>query len=459
MNARHWVIMLLPVVAVGIASLSFTTYSTDEYTYLNTASHFARGDFVHVEDPTRFPFFPFALSIAYSLFGESELIAKLFNLLVMGLTVAVSFVLARELFDEHTAFVAGLLTASSPFLLFLSTRVLAEPLFTLLSICTAYTAYKAIFDNRWLVGFGFFLGLTFLSRYPGLYLAPAALVFFLSMHGVSRRFRITPAFVCWGFLGLLVFLLTLVPWFVYSTQVSGDPFYFFFTFVAGQVQVGEIGLSLPDKIPIPLAGYLVVLPILLCFGTILWVHAISPLLKKWMQPSFLFILSFLFVPALILAGTGLLHPQLLRYIAPLTPMLAILLSVRNADSVGNGRIIPRGNSLPNVLSRHRMRVIAIAVLLNVILAFAALNFFAGYTKHVAHRQIGLYASEHCSSVYSNMPNVLEHYVGGWNTATPADADCVVVSSFEGGKVSVPPGYVVVYSAYVDDVPRVQVYKR
>lgn len=147
---------------------------------------------------------------AYQLFGINEFSARLPSALAALLTVLLTYELGRRLFDARTALLAGLAAASA--LLFSGSAHFANPdallnLFTLLTFFLFYTSY-ARGSPLWLVLSGFSTGLAVLAKGPvGLVLPAVVIGLFLIWEGQLRRLldhRIL--------LGLLAFLLVVVPW-------------------------------------------------------------------------------------------------------------------------------------------------------------------------------------------------------------------------------------------------------
>ena len=173
---RLLALSLLPFLLLCAYSLQFNAYSMDEYTYMRMARSFA-ADPLSSPEPSRFPAFPFALSLAFGFFGDSLLVSRLVSVLFGALSVALVFLVGRRFFSSRAGFVAALLLGSAPFFAFLSSKILTESMFTLLFVACAYLVVESATRPRLLVPLGALFSLFFLARFTALSLVPIALFY------------------------------------------------------------------------------------------------------------------------------------------------------------------------------------------------------------------------------------------------------------------------------------------
>lgn len=451
--------LILPFLVVALPSLLFYSFSTDEYTYMNTAKSFAAGEFHDVEDPARFPLFSVALAIAFKLFGASELISKLVPILFGLLSVLLVFKLGEKSLGRQKGFWAALVFSSVPFFSFLSTRVLSESLFVFLAVACVYVLRKIAVENQsssknWFL-MGALFALLFLARYNGLALALAVPVVLWKFGKLK---------LVWGrqaLFGAAGFVLVLSPWLYYSHSITGSPVGLFLQFTAGQVHLGQkLFMTLPDRIPtigelpsIPGTTLLATLAVLgLPLLLLAWIlfkqnsvkgSGLRKFMGSWLgeKNNFVFAAAALSVA---IGGEliGLLHPSLLRYVVPAAPFLCLLL----ADAVFGNNFDGK-----NVVKKS----LAAAIFLNVLAGLLLVSLFTpyapvktvSYEKHSLHREVGLLSATGCQSVYSNIPGVMLFYSSRKNTPLSGGPQCIALSNFEGDveNFQVPPGYDTVFN--------------
>jgi 4-amino-4-deoxy-L-arabinose transferase-like glycosyltransferase len=139
--------------------------------------------------------------------------------LLVGLTTIVLTFLARRLWSERTALVAGGLTALDPFPKHYVTRILSEVLAGLLLAVAAYLLVRAWQERsgRWWAAAGLAVAALTLTRPVfGLALPLVALAALLTRGRVSERLRRLGAFA-----GTAAVLL--VPWFGWTSAATGAP--------------------------------------------------------------------------------------------------------------------------------------------------------------------------------------------------------------------------------------------
>ncbi len=401
--------------AFSLASFFLPFFSSDEYGYMSSGREIIEGKFTEIGDVNRFPLFPFVLSTVYSFFGYSELVTKLFLMLLGFLTIILFYEIAKSAFGQEAAFIPTLIFASNPLFLYLSTRVLTEPLFFLLLLAGVYYLPKALESKFSAFTIGLLFAALILTRYIGVLIIPAIVVY-LFVSKEYRRISIEKVglFALGG--GVIAGL-----WLWFSYNVTGDPFGLFLRFFSQQTGgLNEAAtFSLPDKLPL----YLIALPFLLLFASpFLW-KGVVEFFKGGVQKNKTLLLAAVvsIVFYLGLEVYGFFNVALLRYIVPIVPFLALF--------AGNVKL-PFNLELPFKFGGVVVdkKVLYAAVMLNLLLAASVFAFFASYPKYVGYREAGQWAAENCNSFNSNIQKVLKHYSDKDNDLA---GDCTVISGYDG----------------------------
>lgn len=180
-------------------------YWWDETVYLSLAKnmHLFNGFNVAGFEQFRLPLFPFLISLSFFIFNNT-LSAKFLMFLFYFLSLVSIYLLSKEIFDDTTAFFSVLFLGSNALFLFFSYKILAESLFALLISLSALFFYK---KNP---AFGFFLGLSCMTKHFAWLLVPIFLILSLK----NRKFILISA---------LIFSLTLIPWFYLNIKNYNDP--------------------------------------------------------------------------------------------------------------------------------------------------------------------------------------------------------------------------------------------
>ena len=121
------------------------------------------------------PAYPAALAVLYKLFGWQLLLAKGLNIAFAGITVALTYVIARRVFDKRVAYLGALILAFFPGQIYFSTLVYAETMFSMvfmlvLLLALVWTAQHA--EARWwqVLLIGSLIGLAGMVRAEGVFL-------------------------------------------------------------------------------------------------------------------------------------------------------------------------------------------------------------------------------------------------------------------------------------------------
>ena len=157
------------------------------------------------------PAYPAALAVLYKLFGVHLLLAKGLNIALAAATVALTYVIARQIFDRRVAYVGGLILAFFPGQVYFSTVVFAQTafaaVFMLVLLATlVWTVQRS--EARWwqVLLLGFLVGAAAMVRTEGGFLAFVLLALWaLTVRPWRRLAR-------YGALLALGTVLALTPW-------------------------------------------------------------------------------------------------------------------------------------------------------------------------------------------------------------------------------------------------------
>ena len=213
--------------------------SNDSKHYYAIARQFSSGDFsmkyITEKRAHRQPLYPAALAVPLRILGENLFFLALINIIVMNVFILSVYFSIRKLFNSNTAgFLTVLFVISNNFLFRnISTRLLTEPLFVLLSfsVCAALLFYIRKGDSIYLYGASLFAGLSYLSRPNGLFLmlSLSAALFCFEMYKIvkTKRYQSLP----WQKISvkyavfILVFAVTTIPSWMPRTLYHGNPIY------------------------------------------------------------------------------------------------------------------------------------------------------------------------------------------------------------------------------------------
>ena len=174
-------LVAIPAVLVRIWQLGAVGFNSDEAVYAGQAASIAG-------DQALLPYFPIfrahpllfqtTLSLFYQ-FGTSPLIGRLLSV-AFGLgTVALCYLLGRELYSKRVGLVAALLMAVMPYHVVVTRQVLLDGPMTFFATLSLLLLAKYARTNHstWLIAAGGALGLTFLSKETSIVLIGGAYAF------------------------------------------------------------------------------------------------------------------------------------------------------------------------------------------------------------------------------------------------------------------------------------------
>ena len=198
--------------------------------------------------PTNFrtPGYPLFLALIYLIF-HSFIPAIFFGALISAFAAPLVYLIAKEVFEERIAFVAGILAAIEPMGLFLGVSILTEGVFTAVLLLAVYffVRYLKAGSGTCLFSSSALLALATLIRPVMFYFWPFAILFILYReHIFGQRLVLKKIFVF-----IIIFFLVLSPWLirnkivVNSWQITSLQGYIFFIDHYGAVlrYLGEAG--------------------------------------------------------------------------------------------------------------------------------------------------------------------------------------------------------------------------
>lgn len=190
----------------------------DEAECMSTAKHWAF-NVPYELNPHRMPLFQF-LAALFFITGFKEVFIKFILVFLPSLFLVFAvYLLGKEMFNKKIALIAALLTSLSWTLLFWATRFQTDFLsmsFQVLSILFMWKYWKYN-KSSFIIWAGFFAGLAFLSKVSAL-LVPMIFIVFIFL---KDRFSALKNKNYYYF--ALTFLLVLIPYFIWSYSVFGNP--------------------------------------------------------------------------------------------------------------------------------------------------------------------------------------------------------------------------------------------
>ena len=198
------------------ADLGRTLADTGSYSFDRWGDWVGSGAYVPGFRP---PLLPLLAAGAYAL-GLPGAIFLIIPFAAAGGTLAL-WLLVKRIYGQKTATCAALLMAFTPLFVLYSGRLLNDVLATALGTAAFLTFWIGFEEgqNRSKLLCGFFTGVAVLTRYPML-LLPLLFALWLPLRTKSFSFLRDR----WLLLSILIFVLTLSPWLLWSNATYGNPF-------------------------------------------------------------------------------------------------------------------------------------------------------------------------------------------------------------------------------------------
>ncbi len=216
-------LLILFSVYIYTLSLQNKAYWWDEAVYLGLAKNVFTNHTYGINVPSyneifRPPLFPILLSTVSS-FGEN--VERIFSPVFYFLSVIVTYFFARKLFGKDTGLLSSIFLATSPLLIFFSSKILTESLSVFLFISSMFAFYKSFENRKFLVLTAVLTALAILAHYQEavLFVIYAVILFTKTKKQISNLF-FSKTFL----LAILVFVATLFPWLIFSFESYGSIF-------------------------------------------------------------------------------------------------------------------------------------------------------------------------------------------------------------------------------------------
>ncbi|MCF8054665.1 MAG: glycosyltransferase family 39 protein [Deltaproteobacteria bacterium] len=219
---------------VALAAIPQT--ETSEARYALIASSMAESnDFVtpmlkeapYLEKP---PLVYWASAIIFKVFGENDLTARLFVAFCTIGCVLLVFGMARHFYGTKVGVYSAAILAFSLFHFIIGRiNVLDMPLafFVSLAIWCGYLAFEnGQANKKWLYALYFFSALAFLTKGLIGIIFPGAVIFFWLL--LTKRWR--ELYKLFSPVGVVIFLIVVLPWIILVQQAQSDFLYFFFIY-------------------------------------------------------------------------------------------------------------------------------------------------------------------------------------------------------------------------------------
>ena len=164
------------------------------------------------------PLLAIVLAGVYGVAGHHLWVARVVNAVLSAATCVVVMAVARRVFDERTALVAGLLAAVYPKFVYYAGSLVTETLCTyLLAVAVALLLAGREVERGWWpwLTAGVALGLATLARSSLLLFAPVAALWVLVVRGSKRRAAAEAGLVVLGFVAAMT------PWWVRNARIHG----------------------------------------------------------------------------------------------------------------------------------------------------------------------------------------------------------------------------------------------
>ena len=167
----------------------------------------------------RAPLLPYSLSLLYLL--NLDFFISFFMPIIGALSAVLVFYLGKKLFNQQAGVYSAVIFSLIPLHVIFSSKILTDAYATFFIILSFISFYKGYEENNktFKIFFGFFLALALLARYTVLWIIPVFFFYFL----IKDKFlKFLKDKYLW--FAVLIFFLTLSPWFIYGISEYNNPF-------------------------------------------------------------------------------------------------------------------------------------------------------------------------------------------------------------------------------------------
>ncbi|OQY48057.1 MAG: hypothetical protein B6242_03430 [Anaerolineaceae bacterium 4572_78] len=180
------VVIICLGVLLPVALLPSRPFHHDEAVYAYWALLISSGtdvglDTVPLDKP---PFFIYTVALFFYTFGTSSTIARLPSLLATGITIGLTFKLAKILYDASTGLIASLIVAISPFSILFAPTALTDPMMVMFVLLASVMA-----SQKLPILSGLALGLAIATKQQGLFFLPLVLALFFIPTRINGQTR------------------------------------------------------------------------------------------------------------------------------------------------------------------------------------------------------------------------------------------------------------------------------
>lgn len=212
-------LILFSLVAVGFALrlYHFQFYlnngGIDSMYYIRNAVKYTNGEWFRPSLTTKGPLFTILLFLVMETFGPTFLATRLVSLLFGGLLSFVVYLLGSELFNKKVGLLAALIVTINPLLIFYSTLVYREILYSFIWLCCIYFALRGFKgDVASAIMSGIFFALSILTIEIGMFIGIGFLIYLLIQKIKKDREDVSDLknldiFFCFSFLTLVPFMM------------------------------------------------------------------------------------------------------------------------------------------------------------------------------------------------------------------------------------------------------------
>ena len=374
-------VLFVSMVIYGFFYNSFSAVLFDESTYMLAAKAIVEGKGYTMW--VLAPLFSYIIAAFYFVFGSTESVAKLVApVFSIGSAVAMYY-FSKEFLDKKFSAVSAILLITIPSLMVLGERVMTEAPFMFFFILSLLFFIRAAKGNSpYLVSLAVTLVATFLIKYSGVLLLPVFLLYFI----VRKDYEGLKKIILnkWTVLATIVAFAMLVPMFLYSQQLFGNPLQLFLvSFSTYNIQADEPWYFYIQNFPIVAAA---TLPFLL-YGSYVTIRRKPE--NLWLVASILF---------LFLYKLFFLTVRETRYLIDILPFAVILSSLAFASLKLDRKIL--------------VALFCALVLTDVAIGVYAIDKVANDPKYIEMKDASAWAKENCKEpVLSNMGGPLKYYTG------------------------------------------------
>jgi hypothetical protein len=193
-----------------------------DYSFSNGWSDFiptGQGAYGYPNAGFRAPLLPYILA-SFQIFNLGFLINYLMPF-IGAVSTLVVYTLGKELFTRRVGLIAALFFALIPLHVEHSGRVLTDVLLTFFVLLSFLSFWKGFEkgNNKHKILFGIFLALALLSRYTALWIFPIFLLYALARGKLLQYLQDK-----YTWISIALFLILLVPWFIYGYFTYNNPF-------------------------------------------------------------------------------------------------------------------------------------------------------------------------------------------------------------------------------------------